>query len=289
MKCELSKNTATLLVTCQDRQGIIALVTQFLAKHHANIISLDQHTTTDEGGKFFLRLEFYTPKLDTSKEELTRLFELEVTTKIKMNWQLRFHSKVQKVAILVSKYDHALLELLWRHNRCELPCQITKVISNHPDLERSVEHFDIPFYHIPVDKENKSVAEDRILELTKDDDCIVLARYMQILTSKLIDSNKNKIINIHHSFLPAFKGAKPYQRAFDKGVKLIGATAHYVTEDLDMGPIIEQDVIRVSHRHNAKQLQELGKDVERSVLAKALIWHLEDRIIVDGNKTIIFK
>ena len=288
MKCIISDTTATLLISCSDQAGINAAVANFLVIHNANIISLDQYATSEEGGKFFLRLEFCTSKLDTSKKELLKLFQDEVADKFKMDWKINYSSHRKNIAILVSKYDHALLELLWRHNRCELSCNITKIISNHPDMQSVAEHFNIPFFHIPANKDNKREAEDKLLELCIDDDCIVLARYMQILTSKVIDKFKHRIINIHHSFLPAFKGAKPYHQAFEKGVKLAGATAHYVTEDLDMGPIIEQDVMRVSHRFNSKNLQELGKDVERSVLARAVKWHIEDRIIVDGNKTIVF-
>lgn len=188
----------------------------------------------------------------------------------------------------MSKEDHALLELLWRYSRGTLPCQITKVVSNHEDLRADVESFGIPFVHIPVGKDNKDEAYDKIDEVMQGNDLLVLARYMQILTPSFVNKWESKVINIHHSFLPAFVGANPYKQAFDKGVKLIGATAHYVTSELDEGPIIEQGVERVSHAFDVAELRELGRDIEREVLARAVRWHLEDRIILDGNKTVVF-
>ena len=205
-----------------------------------------------------------------------------------MTWQLTAVSDVKKVGILVSKYDHALLELLWRHARGLLPCDITHVVSNHEDLRDSVEGFGIPFTVVKVTKENKAEAEAQIHELMAGNDLLILARYMQILSSDFVSKWPMKVINIHHSFLPAFVGADPYRQAYDKGVKLIGATAHYVTAELDQGPIIEQDVERVSHRYSVADLRELGEDVERNVLSRAVRWHLEDRVIVHGNKTIVF-
>jgi len=205
-----------------------------------------------------------------------------------MQWRLAFVNEIKKVGILVSKVDHALLELLWRHARGSLPCEITHVISNHEDLRESVENFGIPFTVIKVTKDNKAEAYAQIDEMMQGNDLLVLARYMQILSEDFVAKWEMKIINIHHSFLPAFVGANPYKQAYEKGVKLIGATAHYVTADLDQGPIIEQDVERVSHDYNVEQLRELGEDVERNVLARAVKWHLEDRIIVDGNKTVVF-
>ncbi|HFX6176254.1 TPA: formyltetrahydrofolate deformylase, partial [Acinetobacter baumannii] len=205
-----------------------------------------------------------------------------------MQWRLAFVNDIKKVGILVSKVDHALLELLWRHARGSLPCEITHVISNHEDLREAVENFGIPFTVIKVTKDNKAEAYAQIHEMMQGNDLLVLARYMQILSEDFVSKWEMKIINIHHSFLPAFVGANPYKQAYEKGVKLIGATAHYVTADLDQGPIIEQDVERVSHDYNVEQLRELGEDVERNVLARAVKWHLEDRIIVDGNKTVVF-
>jgi formyltetrahydrofolate deformylase len=206
-----------------------------------------------------------------------------------MHWRLALVSDVKKVGVLVSKVDHALLELLWRHARGGLPCEITTVVSNHEDLRESVENFGIPFVVVPVNKDNKEEAYAKIDEIMQGNDLLVLARYMQILSESFVSKWEMKIINIHHSFLPAFVGANPYKQAYEKGVKLIGATAHYVTADLDQGPIIEQDVERVNHDFTVDQLRELGQDVERNVLARAVKWHLEDRIIVDGNKTVVFQ
>ncbi|ENS3960963.1 formyltetrahydrofolate deformylase, partial [Acinetobacter baumannii] len=219
---------------------------------------------------------------------LIQTFAANVAERYGMQWRLAFVNDIKKVGILVSKVDHALLELLWRHARGSLPCEITHVISNHEDLREAVENFGIPFTVIKVTKDNKAEAYAQIHEMMQGNDLLVLARYMQILSEDFVSKWEMKIINIHHSFLPAFVGANPYKQAYEKGVKLIGATAHYVTADLDQGPIIEQDVERVSHDYNVEQLRELGEDVERNVLARAVKWHLEDRIIVDGNKTVVF-
>lgn len=235
-----------------------------------------------------MRLEFQTPHLDVSREILEKAFAERVASRFEMNWRIAYAADLKKVAILVSKYDHALLELLWRHSNRELPCTITQVISNHPDLRPEVERFGIPYHHVPVEKDRKEEAEAQILHLLGDTDLVVLARYMQILTPQFVARYPHRIINIHHSFLPAFVGANPYKQAYMRGVKIIGATAHYVTEELDQGPIIEQDVARVSHRHDVADLVRLGRDLERNVLARAVQWHLEDRIIVYGNKTVVF-
>lgn len=283
-----SDTTARLLITCPDRPGIVAAVSNFLFNHGANITALDQHSTDPEGGLFFMRLEFQTPHLDVSREILEKAFAERVAARFEMNWRMAYAADLKKVAILVSKYDHALLELLWRHSNRELPCTITQVISNHPDLRPEVERFGIPYHHVPVEKDRKEEAEAQILHLLGDTDLVVLARYMQILTPQFVARYPHRIINIHHSFLPAFVGANPYKQAYMRGVKIIGATAHYVTEELDQGPIIEQDVVRVSHRHDVADLVRLGRDLERNVLARAVQWHLEDRIIVYGNKTVVF-
>jgi len=283
-----TNSTARLLITCPDKPGIVSAVSSFLYNHGANITDLDQHSTEPEGGTYFMRLEFQTPHLDLSRQVLAKAFEETVATRYNMDWRISYAADLKKVAILVSKFDHAMLELLWRWSRSNLSCQITSVISNHPDLENDVKAFGVPFHVVPVNKDNKAEAEARINELLQGNDLVVLARYMQILSPELVAQWPHKIINIHHSFLPAFVGANPYQQAHDKGVKLIGATAHYVTADLDQGPIIEQDVDRVSHRHDVETLRDLGQDVERNVLARAVKWHLEDRIIVHGNKTIVF-
>jgi formyltetrahydrofolate deformylase len=282
-------NTARLLITCEDKPGIVQAVSSFLYHQGANITALDQYATEAQGGRYFMRVEFELDNLQSRKENLTQTFATNVAERYNMNWRLALVSDVKKVGILVSKVDHALLELLWRHARGGLPCEITTVVSNHEDLRESVENFGIPFVVVPVNKENKREAYAKIDEIMQGNDLLVLARYMQILDEEFVKKWEMKVINIHHSFLPAFVGANPYKQAYEKGVKLIGATAHYVTADLDQGPIIEQDVERVNHDFTVDQLRELGQDVERNVLARAVKWHLEDRIIVDGNKTVVFQ
>lgn len=284
-----SETTARLLIRCPDRPGIVASVSSFLFNHGANITALDQHSTDPEGGIFFMRLEFQTPHLDLSRPVLERAFADAVARRYEMEWRMSFAADRKRMALLASRYEHALLELLWRAANGELHADISCVISNHPDLEDEVRRFDIPFHHVPVTSETKEEAEAEMIRiLDQEADVIVLARYMQILTPSFVERYPNRIINIHHSFLPAFVGANPYGQAYDRGVKLIGATAHYVTADLDMGPIIEQDVIRVSHRHGPSELKALGRDIERTVLARAVQWHLEDRILVHENKTVVF-
>ena len=281
---------ARLLITCPDKPGIIAAVSTFLKDNGANIVDLDQHSSDPPGGTFFMRLEFQIVDTNVSKNKLEQQFKDEIATPFNMDWQLSYASEFKRMAIFVSKYDHAMLEILWRWSRKELPVNIAFIASNHLDLKEATQHFNVPFHHIPVTPQTKPQAEAQLLKLCKDKvDGIILARYMQILSEDFISQFPNKIINIHHSFLPAFIGANPYQQAYDKGVKLIGATAHYVTQDLDMGPIISQDVIRVSHRLNSAQLRQLGQEVERNVLARAVKAHLEDRIIVDGTKTVVFE
>lgn len=280
---------ARLLITCPDGPGIIAKVTTFLKNHGANITDLDQHSTDPENGTFFMRLEFQTAHIDVSNEALESAFAEEVAKPFKMQWQMHYAANLKRMAVFVSKYDHAFLEILWRQARNELPLIIPFIVSNHPDLKKAADHFGIPFHYIQVTQSTKAQAEAQILQLCENNvDGIILARYMQILSEDFVNRFPSKIINIHHSFLPAFVGANPYQQAYDKGVKLIGATAHYVTKDLDMGPIIAQDVVRVSHRQSADKLRELGQDVERTVLARAVRAHVEDRIIVNGTKTVVF-
>ena len=282
-------NTARLLITCEDKPGIVQAVSSFLYHQGANITALDQYATEAQGGRYFMRVEFELDNLQSRKESLTHTFASNVAERYNMHWRLALVSDVKKVGVLVSKVDHALLEVLWRHARGGLPCEITTVVSNHEDLRESVENFGIPFVVVPVNKDNKEEAYAKIDEIMQGNDLLVLARYMQILSESFVSKWEMKIINIHHSFLPAFVGANPYKQAYEKGVKLIGATAHYVTADLDQGPIIEQDVERVNHDFTVDQLRELGQDVERNVLARAVKWHLEDRIIVDGNKTVVFQ
>lgn len=284
-----TESTARLLIQCADRPGIVASVSNFLYNHGANITALDQHSTDPEGGVFFMRLEFQTPHLDLSRPVLERSFGEAVASRFEMQWRISYAADVKRMAVLVSKYDHALLELLWRARRGEIPAEVSAVISNHPDLKPAVSGFDIPFHHVPMEEGAKHEAEYRMTELLGEDvDVIVLARYMQILSREFVDQYPTRIINIHHSFLPAFVGASPYRQAYERGVKLIGATAHYVTEELDMGPIIEQDVIRVSHRQGVEDLKRMGRDIERSVLARAVKHHLEDRLLVYENKTVVF-
>ncbi|KAF5274749.1 hypothetical protein FQR65_LT16897 [Abscondita terminalis] len=267
-------NTARLLITCEDKPGIVQAVSSFLYHQGANITALDQYATEAQGGRYFMRVEFELDHLQSRRESLIQTFASNVAERYSMHWRLSLVSDIKKVGILVSKVDHALLELLWRHSRGGLHCEITQVVSNHEDL---------------LNKENKREAYAQIDELMQGNDLLVLARYMQILDEEFVQKWEMKVINIHHSFLPAFVGANPYKQAYEKGVKLIGATAHYVTADLDQGPIIEQDVERVNHDFTVEQLRELGQDVERNVLARAVKWHLEDRIIVDGNKTVVFQ
>ncbi len=271
--------TARLLITCKDEPGIVASITSFLYSHGANITELDQHSTDPENGVFFMRLEFTTDKFDIPKESFGKEFS-KTAEKFRMEWKISYSDELKKMAIMVSKHDHALLELLWRWQRKEIKADLTAVISNHPDLRQPVLQFNVPFHQAGSEKE--------ALNLVKGADLIVLARYMQILSPKFCKEYANRIINIHHSFLPSFAGASPYKQAYERGVKLIGATAHYVTEQLDQGPIIEQDVARVSHRLNVNDMVELGRNIEKQVLARAVKWHLEDRIIVFGNKTVVF-
>ena len=283
------ETTARLLVTCPDRPGIVSAVTSFLYHHRVNITELDQHATDATGGTLFLRLEFQTPGLDVTHAALTQAFDEGVGRHFEMDWHISFANRRPRMAIFVSKHDHALMELLWRWQRGELRADIPLVISNHDALRAEVERFGVRFEHVPFSRDSQPGDEAKILELLADQaDFLVLARFMRILSGDFVSHYPHRIINIHHSFLPAFAGADPYQQAYDKGVKLIGATAHYVTADLDQGPIIDQDVARVSHRDEVDDLKRMGRDLERQVLARAVRCHLEDRILIHGNKTIVF-
>jgi formyltetrahydrofolate deformylase len=281
--------TARLLITCPDRPGIVAAVTTFLFQHGANITELDQHSTDPEGGKFFMRLEFQTPRLDLTRPALHAAFGEAVGKRFDMEWHITYAAEKPRMAILVSKHDHCLLELLWRWARQELGVHVPLVVSNHPDLRTAVESFGVRFEHVANTVDTQGAAETRMLELLEGQaDFLVLARYMRVLSPNFVGRWPNRILNIHHSFLPAFAGADPYRQAYLHGVKLIGATAHYATAALDQGPIIEQDTARVSHRYSPEDLKRLGRDLERQALARAVRWHVEDRIIVDGNKTVVF-
>ncbi len=278
-------DTARLLIACDDQPGIVAAVAGVLAEHEANIISLDQHSTDAEDGRFFQRTVIHLDGLAARRPALEASIA-EVAERFGMEWSLHDVARRKRVAIFVSKYDHCLMELLWRTQRGQLDIDITMVVSNHPDLAEAVRSFGVPFVHIP--STDKVEMERRQLELLRGNvDLVVLARYMQILTDDFIEQVGAPVINIHHSFLPAFIGANPYARAKERGVKLIGATAHYATADLDEGPIIEQDVTRVNHSDSAAELQSRGADVERLVLARAVQWHAEDRVIVHGRSTVI--
>ncbi|CAM4341287.1 MAG: formyltetrahydrofolate deformylase [Paenibacillus macerans] len=281
-------NRARMLISCPDGPGIVAAVSRFLHEHGANIVQSDQYTMDPEGGMFFMRIEFDLENLAGRIAGLERDFAA-IAGQFGMQWNIYQLSRKKKLAIFVSKEDHCLVELLWQWQAGDLDAEISMVVSNHPDMKEYVESFGIPYYHIPVTPETKREAEQKQLEIVGGKvDLIVLARYMQIVSPALIEPYRNRLINIHHSFLPAFVGGKPYAQAYERGVKLIGATAHYVTEELDGGPIIEQDVQRVTHRDNVSELKRIGRTIERVVLARAVKWHIEDRILVHQNKTVVF-
>ncbi|WP_282155447.1 formyltetrahydrofolate deformylase [Cytobacillus gottheilii] len=283
------KNRGRLLIQCPDQPGIVAAVSQFLFENGANIMESNQFSTNPEGGTFFIRIEFECQDLLERKSSLQENFA-KIAETFSMEWKLTFVHDLKKTAIFVSKELHCLRELLWEWESGELITDISFVISNHTEAKELVESFGIPFVHIPMSKDNKRQAEEKQLQLLQEYEVetIILARYMQILSPDFVEAHPFKIINIHHSFLPAFVGARPYDRAYQRGVKIIGATSHYVTNELDEGPIIEQDIIRVDHRDHADDLKKTGRSIERSVLARAVKWHLQDRVIVYGNKTIVF-
>ena len=277
-----------LVITCPDRPGIVAAVSQFLFEAGANITESQQYSTDPFGGTFFQRLEFHLDGLDARSGELAERFAA-TADRFSMRWKLTRAADLKRVAIMVSRTDHALQEVLWRAQSGELRADIRMIISNHTDAGEAAAWWGLPFHHIPVTPETKDAAETAQLRLLAGEiDLVILARYMQILSPRFLSEFTAPIINIHHSFLPAFAGADPYRRAAARGVKLIGATAHYVTAELDAGPIIEQDIVRVDHRCSADDLRRLGRHVERAVLARAVGWHLEDRVIVHQNSTIVF-
>jgi formyltetrahydrofolate deformylase len=281
--------TARLLIGCADRPGIVAAVSGFLFERGANVVSSHQYSSDPTGGRFFLRTEFFLEGLKDRSQAFVEGFEKEVARRFDMDWGIRWWGERQRIAILVSRHDHCLVDLLWRWRRGELEAEIVAVISNHPDLQEETAAAGVPFHHVPVERGAKQPAEAAMLELLAGNaELLVLARYMQILSGAFLQRVGMPAINIHHSFLPAFAGADPYGRAHERGVKLIGATAHYVTEQLDDGPIIDQDVVRVDHRQSARELERVGRDVERLVLARAVSLHLDDRVIIDGRRTIVF-
>jgi len=287
------KNSAILLISCPDRKGEVATIADFVYRHNGNILHADEHAD-EESGLFLMRVEF-DPKdfdIDLSQKDLADFGKhfSPVAEAFHMKWRLAQSSQRQRMIILVSKYDHCLVDLLYRHKSRELVCDIPLIISNHADNQAIADFYKIPYAIVPVTKDNKNEAEARIHSLIDQHkpDFMVLARYMQILSNDFVNRYPQKIINIHHSFLPAFVGARPYHQAFERGVKLIGATSHYVTEVLDDGPIIEQDVVRVSHRDTVEDLIRKGRDLEKVVLSRAVRWHVENRVLLYGNKTVVF-
>lgn len=282
------KNTATLLISCPDRKGLVAAIANFLYTYNANILHADQHQD-DAGGLFLMRVEWDLADFTLDISAFSAAFT-PIAERFGMDWRLELSSERPRVAIFVSKYDHCLVDLLHRWQAKELWCDIPLIISNHEDCRRVAEFYGIDYRVMPVNKENKAEAEaaQRALLAEQGINLIVLARYMQVLSAEFTAAFPRQIINIHHSFLPAFEGAKPYHRAHERGVKLIGATSHYVTEILDDGPIIEQDVTRVSHRDTVEDLIQKGRDLERVVLSRAVRWHLDHRVLVYGHKTVIF-
>jgi len=281
--------SAILLLSCKDRIGLVSRISHFIFERGGNILDLDEHV--DQVEKiFFIRISWDMKNFSIPPSELEDAFR-PLAREFNASWKINFEGRKLRTAIFVSKYDHCLREILWRQSLGEFNIDIPLIISNHPDLESIANRYEISFHLFPITKENKLKQETKELELLGEHqiDTIVLARYMQILSPQFVKKYPNKIINIHHSFLPAFIGSKPYKQAYDRGVKIIGATSHYVTEDLDEGPIIEQDIIRISHRDTIKDLVRKGRDLERRILVQALMYHTEHRILVHGKKTIIFE
>ncbi len=281
-------SNATLLVSCPDRRGIVAALAQLLYGHGANILDSDQHTDLD-AGMFFQRIHFDQSDLRTDETTLRGAIS-EVADRFDMNWRLEDPNRKRRVALFVTKVEHCLYDLLLRERSGELNGQVAAIVSNHEKLRPVADQFDVPFHYLPIDRDNKAEQERRQLEILAENeiDLVVLARYMQILSEDFLAHYPSRILNIHHSFLPAFIGGRPYHQAYRRGVKLVGATAHYATTDLDEGPIVEQDVVRCSHRDSVRDLIRKGRDLERVVLGRAVRWHLEDRVLVYGNKTVVF-
>jgi formyltetrahydrofolate deformylase len=288
MASEPDKATAVLLVDCPDRKGLVASIADFLYRHGANILHADQHQD-HELRSFFMRVEWDLSDFDLDEPAFQHEFQ-PLADRFQMRWRLEYGASRPAVAILVSRYLHCLVDLLQKHQAGELPCRIAVIISNHGDAEPLAGFYGIPFHRIPVTADSKAAAEQAQLQLLQAHqiELVVLARYMQVLSPEFVVRYPRRIINVHHSFLPAFSGGRPYQAAFERGVKLIGATSHYVTDELDEGPIIEQDVVRISHRDRITDLVEKGRDAERVVLSRAVKWHLEHRILCYANKTVVF-
>src|SRR6516164_1508434 len=280
--------TAIVLIDCPDRRGIVAVVSDFLFRHNANILHADQHQDADLG-LFLTRIEWDLSGFDLNPEGFARKFA-PIARRFEMHWRLEFSEVRPRLAIFVSHYDHCLADLLYRRESGELHCEIPLVISNHPDAQRLAEFHRVSFHHIPTGSASKREVERKQLVLLREHNIglVVLARYMQILSPPFVRRYRQRIINVHHSFLPAFSGARPYHHAFQRGVKLIGATSHYVTADLDAGPIIDQDVMRVDHRDQLQDLIQKGRDIEKAVLSRAVRWHIEHRILVYAKKTVVF-
>ncbi len=278
-----------LLIDCPDHRGVVAAVSNFIALHSGNIVDADQHVSDPPGSRFFMRMEIEAQGFGPGRDEFDAAFS-PLARQHGMTWRVRYPGRPRRMAILVSKYAHCLLDLLWRWEAGELDAEIPLVISNHPDLADKVQAHGIPYHHLPVARGAKAEQEGRIAALLAEHqvDLVVLARYMQILSAEFLDAIARPVINIHHSFLPAFIGASPYHQAYARGVKIIGATAHYVTAELDAGPIIHQDVAHISHRDGVEDMIRIGREVERRVFAQAVRWHLEDRILVDGVRTVVF-
>ncbi|MGO9468289.1 MAG: formyltetrahydrofolate deformylase [Isosphaeraceae bacterium] len=279
-----------LLIDCPDHRGLIAAVSSFIALHNGNILSADQHVGEPPDASFFMRMEIESNGFGLGRDEFDAAFA-PLARQHGMRWRVSFTDRPKRMAILVSKQGHCLIDMLWRWEAGELDAEIPLVISNHADLAPKVGSHGISFVHLPVTKTTQVEQESRIASLLREHeiDLVVLARYMQILSAEFLGSCGRPIINIHHSFLPAFVGASPYRQAYARGVKIIGATAHYVTAELDGGPIINQDVAHVSHRDNVEDMVRIGREVERRALARAVRWHLEDRVLADGNRTVVFE
>lgn len=283
-----TRTTATLLISCRDRKGIVATVAEFVTRNNGNILHAEQHTDKQDG-VFFQRLEWEMDNFSIAASDVAQAVD-PIAKTFEMTWGLHFSDYTPRIAILVSRQAHCLYDLLARHQLGEIAADIPLVISNHPHLVQAAQRFGIDYHHLPVTADTKAAQEEQVIDLLErnDIDLVVLARYMQILSPELVRRYPGRIINIHHSSLPAFAGARPYQQAHDRGVKIIGATAHYVTEDLDQGPIIEQDIVRVSHRDSVADLDRAGRDLEKVVLARAVDLHLGNRTLIYGNKTVVF-